>query len=121
MARPRKVIITCAVTGSIPTPTMSPALPVTPEAITVRDGVATIKNRKDVAVDVMRKYLRKADVEDSYEYAFRYLERIPRVDHGSIQTVLAMENRPDIAANRFYDNTIIDRLVQEGFFEGLYK
>jgi uncharacterized protein (DUF849 family) len=33
MAPPRKVIITCAVTGSIHTPTMSPALPVTPEAI----------------------------------------------------------------------------------------
>jgi ABC-type nitrate/sulfonate/bicarbonate transport system substrate-binding protein len=85
------------------------------------DGVATIKKRKDVAVDVIRKYLRKADVEDSYEYAFRYLERIPRVDHASIQTVLAMENKSDIAPSRFYDNTIIDRLVQEGFFDGLYK
>jgi uncharacterized protein (DUF849 family) len=30
---PRKVIITCAVTGSIHTPTMSPHLPVTPEQI----------------------------------------------------------------------------------------
>jgi hypothetical protein len=65
------------------------------------DGVATIKKRKDVAVDVIRKYLRKADVEDSYEYAFRYLERIPRVDHASIQTVLAMENKSDIGPSRF--------------------
>ncbi len=31
----RKVIITCAVTGSIHTPTMSPHLPVTPDAIAV--------------------------------------------------------------------------------------
>jgi uncharacterized protein (DUF849 family) len=30
---PRKVIITCAVTGSIHTPTMSPHLPLTPEEI----------------------------------------------------------------------------------------
>ncbi|MGD2130597.1 MAG: 3-keto-5-aminohexanoate cleavage protein [Lysobacterales bacterium] len=30
---PRKVIITCAVTGSIHTPTMSPHLPVTPDQI----------------------------------------------------------------------------------------
>ena len=85
------------------------------------DGVATIKKRKDVAVAVIRKYLRKTDVEDSYEYAFRYLERIPRVDHASIQTVLAMENKSDMSPSRFYDNTIIDRLVQEGFFDGLYK
>ena len=34
----RKVIITCAVTGSIHTPTMSPHLPITPEEIT-RQGV----------------------------------------------------------------------------------
>lgn len=33
MAKKRKVIITCAVTGSIHTPSMSPALPVTPDEI----------------------------------------------------------------------------------------
>ncbi|HEY1325746.1 MAG TPA: 3-keto-5-aminohexanoate cleavage protein [Casimicrobiaceae bacterium] len=33
MATPRKVVITCAVTGSIHTPTMSPYLPVTPHEI----------------------------------------------------------------------------------------
>src|SRR3954451_6806861 len=33
MANTRKVIITCAVTGSIHTPSMSPHLPVTPEEI----------------------------------------------------------------------------------------
>jgi len=33
MATPRQVIITCAVTGSIHTPTMSPHLPITPDQI----------------------------------------------------------------------------------------
>jgi 3,5-dioxohexanoate:acetyl-CoA acetone transferase len=33
MAKPRKVIITCAVTGAIHTPSMSPYLPVTPDEI----------------------------------------------------------------------------------------
>ena len=33
MAKPRKVIITCAVTGAIHTPTMSPHLPITPDEI----------------------------------------------------------------------------------------
>ena len=33
MAEARKVIITCAVTGSIHTPTMSPYLPITPQEI----------------------------------------------------------------------------------------
>ena len=34
MAEKRKVIITCAVTGSVHTPTMSPYLPITPDEIT---------------------------------------------------------------------------------------
>jgi hypothetical protein len=84
-------------------------------------GVAVIKTRKEFAVNVMRKYLRKADVEDSYEYATRYLERVPRVDPTAIQTVLAWEGKSDIAPTRFYDNSIIDRLVQEGFIDNLYK
>ena len=80
------------------------------------DGVATIKKRKDVAVDVIRKYLRKTDVEDSYEYAFRgILNEYRGWIRGAIQTVLAMGKKSDIAPSRFYDNTIIDRLVQEGF------
>ncbi|MFA7437960.1 3-keto-5-aminohexanoate cleavage protein [Castellaniella sp.] len=39
MKQAKKVIITCAVTGSIHTPTMSPYLPITPEEI-ARDAVA---------------------------------------------------------------------------------
>ena len=39
MAKPRKVIITCAPTGAIHTPSMSPALPVTPQEI-ADDAVA---------------------------------------------------------------------------------
>ncbi len=33
MAQPKKVIISCAVTGAIHTPSMSPHLPVTPDQI----------------------------------------------------------------------------------------
>ena len=39
MASARKVIITCAVTGSIHTPSMSPHLPLTPDEI-AKDAVA---------------------------------------------------------------------------------
>jgi uncharacterized protein (DUF849 family) len=39
MAGPRKVIITCAVTGSIHTPTMSPHLPLTPDEV-AKDAIA---------------------------------------------------------------------------------
>jgi uncharacterized protein (DUF849 family) len=39
MAKARKVVITCAVTGAIHTPSMSPHLPITPDEI-IADGVA---------------------------------------------------------------------------------
>lgn len=42
MASERKVIISCAVTGAIHTPSMSPYLPVTPEAI-ITDAVAAAR------------------------------------------------------------------------------
>ncbi len=42
MAAPRKVIITCAVTGAIHTPSMSPYLPITPEQITA-DALGAIE------------------------------------------------------------------------------
>ena len=38
----RKVIITCAVTGSIHTPSMSPYLPITPDQI-VADALAAVE------------------------------------------------------------------------------
>src|SRR3954451_3684782 len=38
MASPRKVVITCAITGAIHTPSMSPYLPVTPEEIADAPG-----------------------------------------------------------------------------------
>jgi uncharacterized protein (DUF849 family) len=39
MAKSRKVIISCALTGSVHTPTMSDALPITPDEI-VEQGIS---------------------------------------------------------------------------------
>jgi uncharacterized protein (DUF849 family) len=47
-----KAIITCAVTGSIHTPTMSPHLPITPERIaaaSVARAMLQTKGRGDIA------------------------------------------------------------------------
>lgn len=37
--------------------------------------------------------------------------RVPEVDPAGFQTVLAWENKSDIAPSRFYDDMITDRLV----------
>ena len=55
----RKVIITCAVTGAIHTPTMSPHLPITPEQIAA--GFI------DVAVENMANAIKKISVARGYD------------------------------------------------------
>ena len=55
--RPRKVIISCALTGGIHTPTMSAALPVTPDML-AEQGVAAAQAGQGETADV------GADVED---------------------------------------------------------
>jgi uncharacterized protein (DUF849 family) len=42
MAKSRKVVITCAITGSIHTPSISPHLPVTPDEIATPDEAREI-------------------------------------------------------------------------------
>jgi NitT/TauT family transport system substrate-binding protein len=85
------------------------------------EAIAILRTRKNEAFEVLRKYLRRNDVQETYEYAYKYLERSARVDPAAVQTVLAWEGKSDIAPSRFYDNAIVDRLVQEGFVDKLYK
>jgi hypothetical protein len=43
------------------------------------------------------------------------------VEPAVIQTVLNWENKGETSVNDFFDNTIIDRIIKEGFVEKLYK
>ena len=85
------------------------------------EAIAILRLRRNEAVEVLRKYLRRDDVEEAYQYALRYLERTARTDPAAIQTVLAWEGKSDIPGARFFDNALVDKLVQEGFVDKLYK
>jgi len=86
------------------------------------EGVAALRN-KEQAYKVLGKYLRRrfGDLQEPYEYAVKYLDTVPKVDPAVVQTVLDWEGKSDVPVSRFFDNAIIDRLVQEGFIEKLYK
>jgi hypothetical protein len=43
------------------------------------------------------------------------------VEPAVIQTVLNWENKADTPVNEFFDNSIVDRIIKEGFVERLYK
>jgi ABC-type nitrate/sulfonate/bicarbonate transport system substrate-binding protein len=86
------------------------------------EGVAALRTRKDLAYKVLAKYLLGGDsLDEAYEYAVKYLDRHARVEPAVIQTVLNWEGKGELPVNDFFDNTIIDRIIKEGFVEKLYK
>jgi ABC-type nitrate/sulfonate/bicarbonate transport system substrate-binding protein len=87
------------------------------------EGVAALRTRKDFAYKIIAKYMAGAgdSLDEAYEYAVKYLERSARTDPAVIQTVLNWENKGEGSVNDFFDNSIVDRIIKEGFVERLYK
>ena len=87
------------------------------------EGVAALRNRKELAYKVLGKYLLGGgeSLDEAYQYAVKYLDREAKVDPAVIQTVLNWENKGETSVNEFFDNSAIDRIIKEGFVERLYK
>jgi NitT/TauT family transport system substrate-binding protein len=87
------------------------------------EGVAALRTRKDFAYKVLAKYLLGAgdSLDEAYEYAVKYLDRHARVEPGVIQTVLNWEGKGELPVDDFFDNTLIDRIIKEGFVDKLYR
>jgi len=87
------------------------------------EGVAALKTRKELAYKVLAKYLLGGgdSLDEAYEYAVKYLDRQARVEPAVIQTVLNWESKGETSVNDFFDNSIIDRIIKEGFVERLYR
>jgi len=87
------------------------------------EGVAALRTRKEVAYKVLAKYMLGGGdgLDEAYEYAVKYLDREARGEPAVIQTVLKWEGKTEMLTSEFYDNTISDRIVKEGFVEKLYR
>ena len=87
------------------------------------EGVAGLRSRKDLAYKVLAKYLLGGgeSLDEAYDYAVKYLDRNARTDPAVIQTVLNWEGKKDSSPNEFFDNSIIDSIIKEGFVDKLYK
>ena len=87
------------------------------------EGIAALKQRKQQADNVLAKYMgqRGGSADVHYEFVMKYLETVPRVDPAAIDTVLEMVGSKDAAKTKLYDNSVVDRLVQEGLIDRLYK
>ncbi|HUK41757.1 MAG TPA: ABC transporter substrate-binding protein, partial [Candidatus Acidoferrales bacterium] len=88
------------------------------------EGVAFMNQQKERTLKIIAKYAHFPDAkaaEEHYRDSVTYLERIPRADPEAIQTILEFMGKKSVPLDNFMDNTIVDRLVREGFFDKLYK
>lgn len=87
------------------------------------EGIAGLRTKKQPALEVLGKYMRGRGgmVETHHQWVMRYLDVTPRVEPEAVETVLAIVGHSGPLKVKIYDNSIIDRLVREGFIDKLYK
>jgi NitT/TauT family transport system substrate-binding protein len=87
------------------------------------EGIAALKTKKPLALKMLEKYMgqRGGSAELHYEFVTKYLDTIPRVDPAAVDTVLEMVGQSGAAKAKLFDNSIVDRLVQQGLIDRLYK
>ena len=88
------------------------------------DGIAFLNQNKERAIKIITKHSRLTDprmIEEHYNDSVTYLDRIPRAEPEAVQTILEFMGKKGIPTETFLDNSIIDKLTREGFFEKLYK
>jgi hypothetical protein len=56
-----------------------------------------------------------------YEDSANFLEKIPRVEPEAVLTILEFIGKKDVPLKTFVDNSIVDRLISEGFIDRLYE
>jgi len=88
------------------------------------EGVAFMNQNKERALKIIAKYAHMTDpkqIEDQYRDSVTYLDHIPRAEPEAVQTILEFMGKKGVAPETFQDNSIIDKLTREGFFDKLYK
>ena len=88
------------------------------------EGVAAMNHQRERALRVIARYSRLSDaksIEEHYKDSVTYLDRIPRAEPEAISTILDFIGARGTPVETFADNSIVDRLVGEGFIDKLYK
>ena len=88
------------------------------------DGLAFMHRNKERALKIITKYSRLSDpkmIEDFYNDASTYLDRIPRAEPEAVQTILEFMGKKGTPVETFQDNSVIEKLTREGFFDKLDK
>lgn len=91
------------------------------------EGVALMLREKETSIKILAKYLNRTDrpfLEETYNFAVTYTDRVPTVDPRAVSTVLEFSDVKGIIAEtlvtKVIDNSLVDKLVEEKFIEKLF-
>ncbi len=90
------------------------------------EGVAVLRDpvNKDRVVKTIAAVTRLKEakaIEEIYADAARYVDRIPRVEPQAVAASLELMGKKGLPVETFADNSLIDKLVREGFVEQVYR
>lgn len=88
------------------------------------EGVAAMHFQKERANRAIAKYAHLSDqgkIDEIYQDSVVYLEKTPRVEPESVNSILNFMGKRGVPLETFADNSIVDKLVREKFVERLYK
>ena len=90
------------------------------------EGVAALRDpqQKEHVLKTIARYTRLKEtkaIEEIYTDAAKYVDRVPRVEAEAVSATLELMGKKGLPIETFADNSIIDRLVKEGFIDQLYK
>jgi NitT/TauT family transport system substrate-binding protein len=86
------------------------------------EGIHAIRTQKNLAVNVLKKYMRISDteiLEEGYRYALRFIQPKPLPTLDEIRAVLDELKRPEAKPENFVDLSLMQELEKEKFFEKL--
>lgn len=88
------------------------------------EGVAALHYQKDRAYKAIAKYARLREqkkIDEIYQDSVLYLEKAPRVEPEALNSILDFMGKKGVPVETFADNSLVDKMVREGFVDKLYK
>jgi ABC-type nitrate/sulfonate/bicarbonate transport system substrate-binding protein len=88
------------------------------------EGVAAAYHQKERALKVIQKYTRLKDarlIDELYADGVKFLDRVPRVEADALAPIFEFMGKKPLPVDAVADNSIVDRLVREGFVDKLYS
>ena len=92
------------------------------------EGVVALRTNKPKAFEVIGKYMRlrpevggEQTMSENYDNIYNSIDLEPRVEPAVIETVLNWAGKSNVRVDTFFDNSIIDRILQEGFIGEIYR